>query len=560
MAQQTSPFIEGKWGWNLGESGWNSGMDENLIKFSYLFDSNVNAIVTTLPPPVTGEAYFLSTENRIYFVVGGTYYSTPVPKWFTFTIRSSGDLYQFDGTSTNPLDSSAQLDSRLDVVETTKAPLISPSFSGTPLVPDQTITNETAQAINSKDTVTLLGQKSFRTVSSLAELRTLDKTRFKRAFLTNTGYSLPYLYDPTDTTSVDNASSVVVGLDGGRWKQVTNGATTNKIYQEQGSLIHRFGDRVFVGGATLNNGTNQGSQPDWLTQFFLGKGRTFAFQQVTQQAVLTTISPDAANSFLAAAQTIPFTAIGNAIGVIGVAINNNTTYATGAYGGYFEGFNVLGSLGPTYGIEIDTANYNSLAVIDPYQQNPKQVVGLQLGSGAEFYGSNNQFSASAAINIRNNGSNYLAGIVFGSDAIAGTDGTGSNTGVAISFARGHTMQWYAGTGAPTSSVTCIGSSTSTGLTQIFNDNQVHFLNAAGKLTFQAFSVTNAVNYVSIRNSVTATPVQILARGDDTDIDVQIVPKGAGLIRYGTYTAGTLSTTGYISIRDSSSTIRRLLVG
>ena len=33
MTQQTSPFLDVKYGWNYGESGWNTGMDENLVKF-----------------------------------------------------------------------------------------------------------------------------------------------------------------------------------------------------------------------------------------------------------------------------------------------------------------------------------------------------------------------------------------------------------------------------------------------------------------------------------------------------------------------------------------------
>lgn len=99
MTQQTSPFLEGKYGWASGESGWNFGMDENLLKFSYLFDKNIDEVVSTLPSVVNGKAYFNTTDNRVHFAVGSIYYSTPVPKWFVVTLRSTGDRYQFDGTS-----------------------------------------------------------------------------------------------------------------------------------------------------------------------------------------------------------------------------------------------------------------------------------------------------------------------------------------------------------------------------------------------------------------------------------------------------------------------------
>lgn len=99
MTQQTSPFIEGKFGWALGESNWNLGMDENLLKFSYLFDRNIDGIVSSLPAPVNGEAYFNTTDNRIYYAVNGVFSSTPVPKWFEITLRTSGDNYVFNGSA-----------------------------------------------------------------------------------------------------------------------------------------------------------------------------------------------------------------------------------------------------------------------------------------------------------------------------------------------------------------------------------------------------------------------------------------------------------------------------
>ncbi len=117
MPQKTSPFLEGKWGWNFGESGWNTGADENWLKFSYMFDANVNAIVSTLPPAVNGEAYFLTTDNRIYFVVDGTHYSTPVPKWFEFKVKSTGDIYRFDGSTTALVPSAQSLELRVGVLE-----------------------------------------------------------------------------------------------------------------------------------------------------------------------------------------------------------------------------------------------------------------------------------------------------------------------------------------------------------------------------------------------------------------------------------------------------------
>ena len=117
MTQQTLPFVEGKYGWLLGESNWNLGMDENLVKFSFLFDRNVDGVVASLPAAVNGQAYFLTTDNRLYFAAGGQFYSSPTPKWFVFQLRGSGQYYQWNGTALNTVPSPAETDTRLDAVE-----------------------------------------------------------------------------------------------------------------------------------------------------------------------------------------------------------------------------------------------------------------------------------------------------------------------------------------------------------------------------------------------------------------------------------------------------------
>jgi hypothetical protein len=128
MAQQQSPWIEGAYGWNFGEGGWNTGMDSNLLKFSFMFDRNVDSVVASLPAAVNGQAHYLTTDNRLYFAVGTTYFSTPTPKWFEFKDRSTGNTYQFNGTATTLIDSPVQLDSRLDAVELTVSTLGTAAF------------------------------------------------------------------------------------------------------------------------------------------------------------------------------------------------------------------------------------------------------------------------------------------------------------------------------------------------------------------------------------------------------------------------------------------------
>lgn len=113
MPEKTSPFIEVKWGWPYGSSGWNSGMDENLVKFSFLFDSNIDGIVSSLPSPVNGKAYYLSTDKRVYYVVDGVYYASPLPLWYVLKNRTNGTNYLYDGSNLVPVASNTQLENSL---------------------------------------------------------------------------------------------------------------------------------------------------------------------------------------------------------------------------------------------------------------------------------------------------------------------------------------------------------------------------------------------------------------------------------------------------------------
>lgn len=119
MSQQLSPWVEGAYGWNYGESNWNAGMDQNLLKFSFLFDRNVDAIVSSLPTAINGKAYYNTVDHRIYFAVGTTYYSTVVPRWFTVIVKTTGDTWQFNGNSLVQIGNIADLDTRLTEVELT---------------------------------------------------------------------------------------------------------------------------------------------------------------------------------------------------------------------------------------------------------------------------------------------------------------------------------------------------------------------------------------------------------------------------------------------------------
>lgn len=73
------------------------------------------------------------------------------------------------------------------------------------------------------------------------------------------------------------------------------------------------------------------------------------------------------------------------------------------------------------------------------------------------------------------------------------------------------------------------------------------------------SVGSAVNYGLWTNAAASGSPSLAVAGTDTDIDLTLTPKGAGRVRFGTYTATVSTITGYIEIKDSGGTTRRLAV-
>jgi hypothetical protein len=89
----------------------------------------------------------------------------------------------------------------------------------------------------------------------------------------------------------------------------------------------------------------------------------------------------------------------------------------------------------------------------------------------------------------------------------------------------------------------------------------HVFRQAGGVNFRvSYSVTTAVNNLAVTGSLAGSSPSLFSQGTDADIDLTLTPKGAGNVRFGTYTAGVLTPTGYITIKDSGGTTRRLLVG
>lgn len=87
-----------------------------------------------------------------------------------------------------------------------------------------------------------------------------------------------------------------------------------------------------------------------------------------------------------------------------------------------------------------------------------------------------------------------------------------------------------------------------------------FKNDAGTHLQVGGSAATPVNYARIAGANAGGNPTILAEGASTDIDLAFTPKGTGTMRFGTYTAGAATdSTGYITVKDSGGTTRKLMV-
>ena len=95
---QTSPFFDFKFGWQRGEDGWNTGMDDNIVKIGAMLKRDITGFVTVLPAIDIGEIYLHTVDKKLYYNVGGQIYSVDAPAWASYFVN--GQQYIWDGDTT----------------------------------------------------------------------------------------------------------------------------------------------------------------------------------------------------------------------------------------------------------------------------------------------------------------------------------------------------------------------------------------------------------------------------------------------------------------------------
>jgi hypothetical protein len=204
-------------------------------------------------------------------------------------------------------------------------------------------------------------------------------------------------------------------------------------------------------------------------------------------------------------------------------------------------------------------------------------------------------SAVSVTNGSGTATRFFGGVNFidfsggGSGAAASLVAAGADANIAIRISGlGTGVVSLGGTSLGSSSLQVVPVASSINYTQIsgntagfgpimsaqgFESNIAFTLRSKGTfgVTFQSSAGSNiadflptylgfGVNFPRFTNAIAGSAPELSAQGSDPNINLKLSTKGTGVLQFGTYTAGIIAQTGYITITDAGGTSRRLLVG
>ncbi len=167
------------------------------------------------------------------------------------------------------------------------------------------------------------------------------------------------------------------------------------------------------------------------------------------------------------------------------------------------------------------------------------------------------FANAASGNIDLRVSSRGTGVVgFYTNANANLQMTVAHTASAVNYVQ---VTGAATGGRPT--ISAQGSDSSVGLNIYAKGGGSMIFSCNGTVTaLQLNNTSSGVNYLQMAGAVAGSGPVLSTAGGDTNIDLTLTPKGTGLVRFGTRTASAdAAITGYIEIKDSGGTTRRLAI-
>jgi len=237
----------------------------------------------------------------------------------------------------------------------------------------------------------------------------------------------------------------------------------------------------------------------------------------------------------------------NNVAITGGSINGTTVGSTTPAAGTFTTLTATGqtSLGGVAGSE-------SLRVATPATVGSfLQVQGASTGVVLRATGDTGTNSSLTSVTRGTLGHIFSTGGTVGNSQLQI-----SHTASAVNYVQ---VTGNATTGSPT--ISTQGSDTNISMQYLAKGSGVHAFQTGSSFNqFRITATTSAVNYLAVTGAVAGAAPVMSATGSDTNIDLTLTPKGTGNVRFGTYTASmALTVQGYIEIKDSGGTVRKLAV-
>lgn len=327
--------------------------------------------------------------------------------------------------------------------------------------------------------------------------------------------------------------------------------------QADGANIWRFTDRVFVGDAAARLTGNDQASDNGANVSWFGNTANYAGYLGRNGKLVVSSSSIYANSI---GNDIPY---GICVGIrgsdtaqeaIGVA-SHVVTSAAGVGWGFIAELQNEANV-QCIGIEIAAKNKASLDTTLTPNAQTTGVFGVWLaGGGDATFGGAPTNPSTAGIAFVKGASTWNSGIVFMADALT--------SGRAISLSSqgvggNHYFEWVNTAGNSVFAFT--SNRTVATASQLNSSNSGLIYSIDNTAVFSADrAAPNSVNGISVFSDVSGAAPKIQATGSDANIDLFFVPKGTGLVRYGTYTGtGDVACNGYIEIKDAAGNVRKLM--
>jgi hypothetical protein len=253
-------------------------------------------------------------------------------------------------------------------------------------------------------------------------------------------------------------------------------STRNFANQAERAVIQRFGDKVFIGGATASDGSWPNVHKDWLSIFQSGLTDFYSNQRLNGSGlgsaffVLNNDSPAQGAALVAGSRTQLLRSTGTSLANSAFCLNDNSLTRASCWAFYGEAHLTSERGGQAVGMELDVRSTVPTVKQTPFVLGNAQALQINCGAGVRPLG----YPCSSAVMIGANPTPFAAGIVSyrgsgnNSRAVAISDGAFAPF---ISLDTADELVWYAGPGTETFRIVgIVDEAHSSQAVRIINDN------------------------------------------------------------------------------------------